>query len=68
MLVAGGLDERLRERAEDCLKQAATADPECARLWHKLALDCLRIAAAMRESAEVSVSTRRSFLRVTDCS
>jgi hypothetical protein len=68
MLVAGDLGERLRERARDCLEQAAeTADPGCARLWHKVALDCLRIAAAKRESEQESVPTSWSFLRVTDC-
>jgi hypothetical protein len=69
MLVAGDLGERLRERAQDCLEQAAAAaDPECSRLWHKLALDCLRIAAAMRESEQESVPKSWSSLRVTDCS
>jgi hypothetical protein len=52
-LVAGGLGERLQKRAEDYLELAAeAADPECTRLWHKLALDCLRIAAVLRESGE----------------
>jgi hypothetical protein len=37
-------------------------------LWHKLALDCLRIAAAMRGSEQESVPTSWSFHRVADCS
>ena len=60
---------RLHRRAQDCLVQVAeTVDPECSRLWHKLALDCLRFAAAVRKSEEEGVPISWSFSGVADCS
>ena len=56
-LMHGGMDvldepsRQLLKQAEDCLDRAMeAADSEYQRLWHTLALDCLRIAANIRES------------------
>jgi hypothetical protein len=46
--------ERFQKQAENCLKQAsAAADPGYRSLWYTLALDCLRLAAAIPESKAV---------------
>jgi hypothetical protein len=47
-----GPAERFQRQAQDYLKLATEAnDPEHQRLWYDLALDCLRIAATVREPA-----------------
>jgi hypothetical protein len=55
-LMHGGMDvpdeprQQLLKQAEDCLDRAMeTADSEYQRLWHTLALDCLRFASTIRE-------------------
>jgi hypothetical protein len=68
-LLPATFGERLHGRAEDCLEQAAeTADPESSRLWHKLALDCMRIAAAVRTSEQEGVTMIWASPGVIDCS
>jgi hypothetical protein len=50
-------NERFQKEAENCLERAsATVDPRYRSLWYALALDCLRIAAAIPESKAVQVS------------
>jgi hypothetical protein len=52
MNLLDGPAERLQRQAEDYVKLAMEAnDPIYRKLWHNLALDCLRIAATVRESA-----------------
>jgi hypothetical protein len=61
MNLLDGPAERFQRRAESYMELAMEVnDPEHQRLWYDLALDCLRIAATVRELASLKLGSAAS--------